>query len=667
MSDSILEDSLRRFYSDSVAPNESEPLRYLRGVDQRYTEFNLIGEGGLKYVYECYDRNTRRTVAYASLKTELGDAYQDIFVHEAWLTSALKHPNIIKVHDVGISDEEKPFFTMDLKSGKSFADFVQQQPDLNKRLDVFETICSAVSYAHSQGVLHLDIKPDNIQCDEFDEVLVCDWGLGKKMGESEYEAESAHLHEAAQQTLYGERRGTPGYMAPEQITKGAIKDARTDIYALGCLFCFLLTGSPPHRGERASVMERTVTGDLAEFLTLMKGGGKAIAKPLQQIATKAIQTAPAQRYESVSAMLEDVRRFRSGYSLEGSEFNLMREAWLFTRRHLKVMKVVTVSVVCMVIASVLWTSALIEKESNLQSELQNSSTLEKELLQQNDLEHMLISSLSGGELHLSSQLSKKAHDLMWQEFSKGPSKELVEKVDSLILLLKKAQELDESYYTPTILLRRLYFIKLDFKAAKALPYQEEISSDTRLVQYLEHLPDVSYGESLRPSTREFAGFINQISCMSFRDKQLLQSSIIYDASCAPRADGTPILVEYIHYVNEYNPQLEITYEPSIKRLTVSANDGLYLKAPLGGDNGLMAYLSLDSLALNTVNKRVDMSDLNGLTVRELDVSKASQLSFDDPHQIRGLESLILPISEQERFDTEVIDSLGLSGVQLSFQ
>ena len=159
----------------------------LRCIEQEYKDFEELARGGMKRVYKVMDCKLNRYVAYAKLHPNSPRELHDPFIREARLTALLEHPNIISVHDIGVNDEDTPFFTMELKVGQTLAATIKANPGISRPgtnsfstlLESFVKVCDAISYAHSKNVLHLDIKPENIQVGEFGEVIVCDWGLAQ--------------------------------------------------------------------------------------------------------------------------------------------------------------------------------------------------------------------------------------------------------------------------------------------------------------------------------------------------------------------------------------------------------------------------------------------------------------------------------------------------------
>lgn len=174
-------------YEEAASLNESalEAIcpSYLEMVQPgpRYTDEEPLGREATKDVVRAFDTVTKRWVALARVHSDGTMEAYERFIHEAWLTSPLTHPNIISIHDLGVGDDGRPFFTMDLKGDNTLAALLKsaKRPDLPDLLRILGKICDAVAYAHSHQVLHLDLKPENIQADAFGDVLVCDWGLGR--------------------------------------------------------------------------------------------------------------------------------------------------------------------------------------------------------------------------------------------------------------------------------------------------------------------------------------------------------------------------------------------------------------------------------------------------------------------------------------------------------
>jgi len=302
---------------------ELSPLFHaLEQVEERYVGEEPIGKGGMKEVVRVYDERTERHVALARPKEGVGEERYDSFLREAHITARLEHPNIIKLFDMGIDGQRRPFFTMEFKQGKSLRRMLtalKKDEDgaegfsYEVRLSAFLRICDAMAYAHSRRVLHLDLKPENIQIGTFGEVQVCDWGMGEvERGDHEDLASVALLDP----DLYGDQlggavKGTPGYMAPEQKDPREAKTTRTDIHALGCMLYELSTLRLPTKRAEEPVSSPGVAA----------------------IVEKATTEGPEDRYQTVGEMRDDVSRHLSGYSAQVEQAGFFRETRLFYRRN----------------------------------------------------------------------------------------------------------------------------------------------------------------------------------------------------------------------------------------------------------------------------------------------------------------------------------------------
>ena len=313
-----LDDALLQLYEDAesididdesiVCPSFSS-LSKLTG---KYVELELIGKGGMKKVVKVYDKFSKRELAMALLKADSEKKYYDPFLHEAWLISQLDHPNIIKVHDVGISEKSQPYFTMDIKSGVSLRRLLAERVNdftTDQLLEMFLKICDALSYAHSKHILHLDLKPENIQIGDHGEVVVCDWGNGQLTSfEDTSEIDRLLLNiEFGANNLRFEKfiKGTPTFMAPEQNEGCGKSSCRTDIYGLGVILKRILKASRP----------------------------KKRCKRLNAVVEKAMALKPTDRYKSVELLQKEVRKFRLGYSTTAENAGLVKELKLFVFRN----------------------------------------------------------------------------------------------------------------------------------------------------------------------------------------------------------------------------------------------------------------------------------------------------------------------------------------------
>jgi eukaryotic-like serine/threonine-protein kinase len=208
-------------------------------ISGRYRLRAVLGRGGMATVWRGVDERLGRSVAVKLLdKANTADpAMLQRFDREARTAGSLTHPNIVAVYDVG-SDNGVPYLVMELIDGTSLATMLAGGPlPIDKAVDVARQICDALAVAHAQGVVHRDIKPANILITTTGTVKVCDFGIARLTHQQQTDLTAPHT-----------AIGTSAYMAPEQAS-GAAVDARTDLYALGCVLYAMLTGHPPFTGD----------------------------------------------------------------------------------------------------------------------------------------------------------------------------------------------------------------------------------------------------------------------------------------------------------------------------------------------------------------------------------------------------------------------------------
>lgn len=303
-----------------------DQLRRLRDVvelpdlgDARYRIEDRLGAGGMATVYRAFDSALDRQVALKILT--LSDSAGDLAVRmlrEAKVVAQLEHPGIVPIHDVGTLPDGRVYYTMKLVQGRTLDQFVSASPSMSDRLRIFLRICEAVAFAHSRGVLHCDLKPSNIMVGAFGEALVMDWGVAAKLREPEASSYQTDSTISESMTQHGMIVGTPGYLSPEQA-EGANErvDARSDIYGLGGVLYFTLTGQPPIRESAvATALDRTQRGDIAS----PRSTNREIHRRLEAICMKALALRPEDRYATVNALSADI-----GLYLDGEPVSARRE------------------------------------------------------------------------------------------------------------------------------------------------------------------------------------------------------------------------------------------------------------------------------------------------------------------------------------------------------
>ena len=405
LSDAGLLNAFNEAYSQTPENEAEELLLELTENAPRYNTSHYLNEGGAKCIFSSYDQITGRTLARAFPRDHCDTAS---FLWEARLNARLQHPNILPIYDIAL-DNDKPYFSMKLVEGQTLNELINdfkkntslhQASSRNKLLDIFLKVCDAIAYAHSQGVIHLDLKPENIHVSSYGEVLVGDWGTARiledRCPDINLQVLSVNNSEILRPTLQGYIKGTPGFMAPEQCHAEGIKREASDIYSLGILLFFMLYGTEPNTGKNTQeLIHNTLIGHL-NFTALDKSGIH-IPEALQCIVTKATALSPAQRYASVSAIIDDIQAFRNGFLTSVEPKSFYRQASKLYNRH-KTVSLVSFSSLGLIFTLILVFIINLHKSETRASEALQNYHIEK---QQKDL---VRKSLAKQYLEKSSQL-----------------------------------------------------------------------------------------------------------------------------------------------------------------------------------------------------------------------------------------------------------------------
>lgn len=319
-------------------------------VATNLSEMKWLAKGGMGEVYVALDNVLKRRVAMKVIQTKYERNSEALrrFVTEAEITSRLEHPGIAPVYGVGSLEDGRPCYAMRYIRGESMGDAIRRffsyterptssksssaSPSANRdasrsRLDLhvadrnlsfrlllqrFVAVCYTLGYAHQRGVLHRDLKPDNIRLGEHGETILLDWGLAKDLdpqleGEGSIEESNSLNQSDASKTKIGSIYGTPQFMSPEQARReGGVLTPAADIYGLGATLYYLLTGHPPFAKDSPSkIVERVGRGDFLRPQSICRDAPAA----LEAICLKAMHLRPSDRYLSANAMAEDVERF----------------------------------------------------------------------------------------------------------------------------------------------------------------------------------------------------------------------------------------------------------------------------------------------------------------------------------------------------------------------
>lgn len=289
----------------------------------RYRNFREIARGGSALLRSCIDTVIGRTVA---LKTLLPKARTDRnerrrFLREARVTAQLQHPNTVPVYEIGDDPEEGLYFTMKRISGENFFEVLKRVArndpktlevyPVRERLEIVINVCQALAYAHLRGVIHRDVKPENIWVGNFGEVILLDWGVAKVWGHADDNpAIGASVlrrpgSEDQLQTLtnQGVRPGTPLYMSPEQVRGNRTIDERTDIFSVGVVLYEMLTLCEPFKGP---TIDETFDNICHRSLSppSERGTRDDVPPAIDPIILKAIAKNPNDRYTHMRELVD---------------------------------------------------------------------------------------------------------------------------------------------------------------------------------------------------------------------------------------------------------------------------------------------------------------------------------------------------------------------------
>jgi serine/threonine protein kinase len=311
-----------------------------------YTLFEKIGEGGMGVIYLAGQASLGRNVALKMTKEsgQMTDAMMENFLTEALVTGDFDHPNVVPIHDAGIDFRGQLFYVMKRVQGVTWDSLLHPKTDEDKKvaatyaltdhLNILNSVCNAVAFAHSRNVIHRDLKPANVMIGKFGEVLVLDWGLAAGVGPNDKAATLQELNS------FG---GTVVYMAPEmaRVQKGQI-GKHSDIYLLGALLYEILTGHPPHSGN--TFKEALVNAMLNRIEPPDKENDIDII--LMETALKAMSTKPLQRFFTVANFQRPIKRYLQGKASHLKSVQLSRRGTDFLRRGVETTEVKSIMRSC---------------------------------------------------------------------------------------------------------------------------------------------------------------------------------------------------------------------------------------------------------------------------------------------------------------------------------
>ncbi len=364
---------------------------------ERYAIEGEIDRGGMGAILRLHDRHLNRRLAMkvlherdeprTDLERQLSHQLLGRFLEEAQVTSQLDHPGVVPVHELGLDQRGKVYFTMQLVKGRTARDVFMDahggsaEWPLTRALEIVLRVCDTMSFAHDKGVLHRDLKPDNVMVGPFGEVYVMDWGLAKVRGQqdrrdlrirpdsarSEGQIDSArkrdteHADSSSVVSMDGQKLGTPSYMPPEQARSEEL-DERADVYAIGAMLYHLLTGRAPYTTPGVKkvayrILDEVVAGPPKAIEDLQKG----VPAELVAIVGKAMAREREARYPTTAALAADVRAFLAMHAVSAYRTGALVELQLWVKRNKPLAASLAAAVLTLVAGIVLSTTLANQK------------------------------------------------------------------------------------------------------------------------------------------------------------------------------------------------------------------------------------------------------------------------------------------------------------------
>jgi len=656
MSDNLQDPSsfLDDFFSQSAHhasffPGLERLKKFRSHTSSLYSDFSLLGEGAVKVVHRCYDTRSNRHVAIAQPRHSLGKEFHEHFIHEAWLTSSLKHPNIIKIYETGLDHDGTPFFTMDLKGNNTLTKMVHDGHPRDLLLEHFIKICDAVAYAHSSHVVHYDLKPDNIQCDLFNEVLVCDWGLGRNLTPLDTidESSTQAILDSAQHTLYGEIRGSLGFMAPEQATPNGQKGPHTDIYALGAILYFILSGEHPlGPGEKKDLLKRAANGDYRPLRATFPH--RRIPHRLEAVVHQALSSHPDDRYASVSDLQQEIKLFLKGFPTKASKFRPLRSLLLFCQRHRLATSLSLLSALIIVALSLIFShqsSTLVNAKLSADGQVLK---LEDQIHAINQEYETFESAIIDSKEDLSNRLLKVSYNAIHESlgvYEYGSNDDPVEPLLKAQILLEKALTLTPNHYGAKNRLIQTHFFTLNLAAILQIAQSTDDPQVQIIYQLCDLFPDFDFNKHKRPTPQQLRDFFETATSFEGLSFQNLEAVLRFDAATREShpPEYTPIALNFIRSYNHKDPAFRMKYNEQNSTLTIKCSLPFFAYSVLSQEHpSILSYLTIDSFRLISPDAHFNLWMIDQCSFSTVDLSQVGHVKLHRPISAPSLHSLTLP-------------------------
>ena len=588
-----------------------EELKTLR---MKFEGERKVGAGGMKEIFEVKDLPSGRRVAKAKLRDCSNPRDVESFLREARLTASLQHPNVIRIYEIGF--DQYPWFSMELIEGQSLEERIKSQSDskedwpLFQRLEIFNKICDAMAYAHSKNILHLDIKPDNIQLGPYGEVIVCDWGLGHILFSDEEDIYDEKLDLQNENTMHGYIRGTPGYMAPERIDNK--KTFETDIFSLGALLYALLNYSAPFSGkDNTETIENTLTGKISPATWDIPIG-------IRSVYLKALNTDISDRYTSVKEMQNDVEKFRNGFATQAERASFIKQFLLLCKRNKVICSMAAAFGLIIALIIINYIGDIKSKNKRITAEKQKAELALE--MYKNEQEEKQDIAKNFAELLVESTRNK-THGFDIEESLKR---------------LEYALQKDPNNKDAWLVKGYTHFICHQFKDAHycfekcGIPRVETAQKIS--LKYINNSGMLSPAENVK-LLREFGDTSDLVLSFIF----------LYDGETRKSTSDHSQLVKYFLEYRNSAENLKFEYDPKNNSLSLANNVGLFnLNTDFDDtkDYCLLEFLKLKSLDLTNTNFS-NLNQLKELELEDLNLANTQVMDLRPLLEMRTLKQVIL--------------------------
>lgn len=395
---------------------------------ERFRIVRAIAQGGMGIVYEAEQFSPRRIVALKVIRTDnASDELLQRFRREAETLARLHHPGIAQIYDAGLLGpvgERRPYLAMEMIRGDPITVYAaRMELTPRQRVGLLLRICEIVEHMHDAGVVHRDLKPDNILVDDRGEPRIIDFGIVHLLSD-DTDAPDARLD-----TEYGQLLGTLPYMSPEQVSGASVTlDKRSDVYALGVMCFELLTGRLPHDLDKRFLHEslRTIQEDDAVRLGDVD---RSLRGDLEAIIAKSLEKDPALRYSSANDLATDLRRYLHNQPVEARRPGSLYRARKFARRHRRLVAVTMIVITLLLAATIITvTQAVAANNARVEAESQRVEAVrhsERATAVTEFLKSIMLSpdpSRDGREVRMVDAL-ERAEESITDRFSESPQLE----------------------------------------------------------------------------------------------------------------------------------------------------------------------------------------------------------------------------------------------------